>query len=369
YPTTDALFVNFVDTAGASHLVQAGGLFAVGNWYHVVATYDGTWGTLYVNGNQVATVNLGAVTLQTSFPLNVARRPSPTQSYLGASISDVAVYARALAANRVQLHYAAGRPAALVNNGAYKANVMADQPAGYWRLGETSTTLPAADQTAARNAGAYSSAGVTVAQPGALGTDPDPAATFNGSTGYVTTPNQNITGSVTVEAWIYATTYNQHGFIVGKNPVNSNWELFVAANTLYWRSGGNGCGAPTTTYTDLTVPAPTVSTWHHVVATQNGALASLYIDGALVASRSNMASIGVNAGTLEFGRYAAASGYGSNCVAAYYFNGSIDEVAVYPTALSATRVLAHYQSAQLVSQAATGRSQSSYSATVGADRP
>jgi RHS repeat-associated protein len=134
FPTWDGLYVNFLDTHGAAHTLQSpAGQFVTGTWYHVVATYDGTLGTLYVNGNQVAQANLGSFTPQTSFPLNVARRPSGSpnvfpNTFFAGSIDEAAVYFSALSAARVQAHHSAGA--------AYQQTVMADTPFSYYRMDE-----------------------------------------------------------------------------------------------------------------------------------------------------------------------------------------------------------------------------------------
>jgi signal peptidase len=57
-------------------------------------------------------------------------------------------------------------------NSAYAEQVLADNPASYWRLGEAGGTSMA-DVTGA-NPGTYTG-GVTLGQPGALVGDSDPA--------------------------------------------------------------------------------------------------------------------------------------------------------------------------------------------------
>ena len=110
YPNPDTLWANFMDTAGASHWIQApGALASVGTWYHVAAVYDGTNAFLYVNGVQVATSNVGSFTPQTSYPLYIGRRPQGTPNGYFAGLTDeVAVYAGALPAARIAAHFAAG---------------------------------------------------------------------------------------------------------------------------------------------------------------------------------------------------------------------------------------------------------------------
>src|SRR5262249_3096404 len=142
----------------------------------------------------------------------------------------------------------------------------------------------------------------------------DGAVSFDGSTGYVSAPGLYLPNSITAEAWIYVTSNLQNGFIVGQNPVNQDWELFLenrsGSATLVWRT--SACCS-----NDLTAPAPSANAWHHVTATQSGSTATLYVDGVQVASSSSLPALGHTPGNLEIGRYNSG----------YYFSGKIDDVA------------------------------------------
>ena len=75
--------------------------------------------------------------------------------------------------------------------------------------------------------------------------------------------------------------------------------------------------------------------WHHVVASLSPAGMALYVDGVLVGSRTDTTTGQAYNGFLRVGGDSSWSG-------ASYFAGSIDEVALYPTALSADRVGNHF---------------------------
>jgi PKD repeat protein len=79
--------------------------------------------------------------------------------------------------------------------------------------------------------------------------------------------------------------------------------------------------------------------WHHVVATQSSNGMKLYVDGALVGTNPNT-------GAEDYPGYWKVGGDNTWGSSNAYFDGTIDEVAVYLSELSATRVAAHYAAAQ-----------------------
>ena len=75
--------------------------------------------------------------------------------------------------------------------------------------------------------------------------------------------------------------------------------------------------------------------WHHVAATVGATGMQLFLDGKLVASRTDGIQAQVMTGFWRIGGDRTWSG-------APYFSGLIDEVAVYPTVLTADQVARHY---------------------------
>ena len=328
-------------TAGVMR--DAGVVVNDGRWHLVAVTFKNAT----ANGSQMYVDGVAAGSV---FQMTIAGQANvvefagyeTTAQFLNGRVQDVAIFPTVLSANRMLAHYQASRInlSPLPPPGGYGANVKLDNPLGYWRLDEIGGTT-ATDRSGNGNNGTYSG-GYTLGAAGALPNDSDGAVTLNGSTGYVSTPTESISSAITVEAWMYSTSLNQSGFIVGKNLVNGNWELFISAGTMYWRSGGTG-GCSSTGFTDLTTTAPTANIWHYVAATQSGGSAQIYIDGLLVVSSSSMAAINNSGGTIDIGRFGPVSPCDPS--GAYYFVGSLDEVAIYGTALPAARIAAHYAAA------------------------
>jgi concanavalin A-like lectin/glucanase superfamily protein len=92
----------FVRPSGAGTNLSAGSV------YHVVVTYDGSNGAVYLNGQQVASTPLGGAIAYngTDGLVLVNNQGRDGQTY--GSVQEIALYAKALSAGAVQQHYLAG---------------------------------------------------------------------------------------------------------------------------------------------------------------------------------------------------------------------------------------------------------------------
>jgi hypothetical protein len=219
----------------------------------------------------------------------------------------------------------------------YATTILNDGTISYWRLGETSGTT-AADSSTGGNPGTITG-GVTLGVPGALTSDSNTAMSFNGSSGYISVPdksNLDMTGDFTLEAWAKPTVVNDgidHAIIAkGGTCGNScfQYRLYQSRyNTwrgiLYNGSTSNVIDSP---------GAPTAGVWTYLALTRSGSTVTLYVNGTAVKTMTLSPALNTSTGILALGRQGSGS--------ADYFNGSIDEAAVYNKALSATQVLNHF---------------------------
>src|SRR5205823_3885459 len=102
--------------------------------------------------------------------------------------------------------------------------------------------------------------------------------------------------------------------------------------TFFLGSGGANWGI-------LRGPPIDLNTWTHVAATYDGTTARLYIDGQLAAS----APLSYSPNTVSPLRIAAGNTEGNPD---FFVPGRVDEAAVYPSVLSASRIKAHYDAAK-----------------------
>ncbi|WP_028047337.1 LamG domain-containing protein [Cellulomonas sp. URHE0023] len=219
----------------------------------------------------------------------------------------------------------------------YATKVLDDGAASYWRLGETSG---ATVEDWAGGATAVASAGVTRGTTGAIGSDTNKASTFSGNNDGLVATQTPIEGPQTfsVEAW-FKTTTTGGGKIVGFGNANTGNSSNYDRHVYMENSGQVTFGVyPGTSRTVTSSQAYNDGTWHHVVGTLSSTGQKLYIDGARVAQRTDTTSAQPYSG---YWRIGGDSPWGGNA----YFAGSIDDVAVYPTALDSAQVDAHWVSA------------------------
>lgn len=219
----------------------------------------------------------------------------------------------------------------------YAQVVLADDPVAYYRLDETSGTV-ARDFSGHGNDGTYIG-GVHPGTAGAIANDSDPAATFDGATGYVDCGDEfAFAGSqpFSLEAWVRSASMNGYGGIASREdtsggPPSEGYLTFVSPNDgLYGFQRLDGDNLTSVTSTSVA----SASSYDHVVATYDGVDMTLYVNGA--AQESLTASFPIAGATNHFVVGAEVGG------AEDFFDGALDEVAVYDHVLSATRVTAHY---------------------------
>jgi hypothetical protein len=218
----------------------------------------------------------------------------------------------------------------------YRAAVLADGASAYWRLGERSGTQ-AGDEGSRHLVGTYQ-AGCVLGAPGALAGDPDTAVTFDGGScwvdlGSIATVDFPGVATFSVEAWIKPSVHDalyHHVFSAESFSTSRQGYalLLEEPNGLSFERFVSGSNAKAWVATN-----PSSGVFTYVVGTFDGSALKLYVDGKEVASAPDARSAPPQAGTAFIG----VSGAGT-----YQFAGDLDEVAVYPKALAADRISAHY---------------------------
>jgi hypothetical protein len=224
----------------------------------------------------------------------------------------------------------------------YRLVVLQDNPLAYYRLGDGVGAVTAADSSGRANATAASViGGVTFGVAGAIVNDANTAASFDGTSGYITLPSaftNNVT-SFSLECWLKLTnnTFASYPCIAANdfpNTSHNGFQLIVAPSTdgkSAYFTIGNGSAAFSASFGAGVLNA---SVWYHIVTTYDGTALKIYLNGALVGSSAANGVIGTAANNISIARYPGDTGF---------LPATLDEVALYTAALSPARVLAHYQ--------------------------
>ncbi|HEX2749657.1 MAG TPA: LamG-like jellyroll fold domain-containing protein, partial [Verrucomicrobiales bacterium] len=314
---------------------------------------------VYLNGTEVARAGL----------------PSGTLSYSTAagSVPPGGLGFREFTVPGTSLQQGANVLAVEVHQGgplpSYAAAVLASDPVGYWRMGES--TGPANDLAAAAAApqsgaqpGAFTGmAAANLGQPGPrpsdlvngqplLGMDPGNAApVFQGNadggddvlvvqdTGVF---NYSSSKKFSMEAWVKGPSSQESGAAIFAKGTGGGGEQYAVDVTTGYRLFGWNGGSPNSPWVVQSTVLPN-NTWQHVVAVvdQPAGFARLYVNGTQVISGTPAATMVNQTHEVSIGarKSSAAAPYSLN------FSGTIDEAAIYNRALTAAEITAHYNAA------------------------
>ena len=331
YPTGDNLILDR-NTGG---VIWWNGVLSSDTWQYIVITFNFNSSqnttTAYVNG-----VSQGAG----SFPhLNMSVNNFLFGSYYGSfpfngSISEVKIWNRDLSAAEVQTLYNSTKPK--MSTGSISSGLV-----GHWALnseGYNSVTGRVTDKTPYENHGTNSGANLTTDRMG----QSNGAMYFDGSN-YISVPYSfGQPNTISISAWFKTTSngiiFDQHDSVYpptapsGVIPVL--WVLQNGSLRMEFWMGTIGAIYSSTNFSD--------NNWHQAVAVGNTNIQYLYVDGALVGSRSGtLVQSWWELSTIGIGWSGGREGYGSGWT---YFNGSIADVRIYNRALSPSEISTLYNS-------------------------
>ncbi|MGP5680072.1 PKD domain-containing protein [Glutamicibacter arilaitensis] len=334
--------LHFGTWLGWAATVSSSASYNDGQWHQLTATLGQAGMHLYVDGLKVAErtdVSSGQAYsgMWRIGGDNLSGWPNqPSSKTFDGELDEVAIFNEQIdAAAVLQLFQSTGRTADIPEPpaDAYGIAVYGDEPQMYWRLDETGGNV-ATDSTIARNDGTINGP-VRYAEDSAIGHGT--SLGFGQSDAAVVSNRavQNPTVFST-EAWFRTTTGNG-GKIIGfgnaASGLSSSYDRHV-----YMRNDGTLVFGVYTGAENLvtTGRAYNHGDWHHLVATLSGEGMKLYVDGALTGTNPQTAAEPFN-GYWRIGGDRVWSGASSA-----WFDGEIDEAAVYARALSQAEVNEHY---------------------------
>ncbi|MDD5627056.1 MAG: LamG domain-containing protein [Patescibacteria group bacterium] len=326
-----------LSSGGAPYIGRYAPFPSTNVWHYICGVYDGSKVVsgikVYIDGIRSDTSNDTSGTYagcsNTNVPVNIGRRNVP-DSYFNGLIDDVRIYNYVRTPAQIAWDY---------NRGA---------PVGSWSMDSVGvsaspgTALNVYDSSGKANTGV--SSGETMNNgtiTGATWKDGSnckygSCLSFDGND-YVNVgsgASLHFAGSFTVEAWVnipVAQTHAADNMIVGDyNGLWKGYKFSIASDSkVFFQVGRQSDTTMCGMYSSQTL---SLNTWYHVVGVYDGVRPNIYVNG--VKTEGNACSpIEAEVSSTIIGK---AQWYSQ------YFNGSIDNVRIYNTALTATQVAALY---------------------------
>lgn len=207
----------------------------------------------------------------------------------------------------------------------YAEIVLADSPSGFWRLDEASGV--AANDEVGTNDGTYDNTptlGVASLAPDGTGSAVTCVA---GNSERIRFPGNSLTTNGSIEFWFDDWTAGAALLRDSTSAGGTGWIVHDSAGTFSVRIAGT-----TDIATSKTTAQMRDGNRHHVVVTKSGANVVVYVDNVIVGTSSSAA----NTASVSPWILCRNGDIGAHTTA------TVDEFAIYPTALSAARVSAHY---------------------------
>ena len=226
----------------------------------------------------------------------------------------------------------------------YTEAVLTDNPIHYYPLDETSGTT-ATDLGSLATAGGTYLGGFTLGQ-----VSPTPrlgsCVRLDGASGTLVDLGVFHPGdAVSAEAWVLVDADARVPWNAVVSRFDGSYEIAVHSDlgvSFAMRNDANAIGQV------FSASPPARNRWHHIVGVFSSGTLTVYVDG-IKGQEQSIPGVLQNAGPSPDRVMIGASRDGTGG-SAFNLKGSIDEVAIYDTALSLVQIRAHYRAAQSASQ-------------------
>jgi hypothetical protein len=278
--------------------------FIPNTWYFVAVTFDGTTMSNYVNGILLSSaVSTHTISSNTS-PLVIGADFPGLVEYFQGDIDELKIYNTALTATQIEQNY--------INSAS---SLIAYYP----------FTGNSADSSGYANHGTVNGATLTADRFG----NANSAYSFNGTSNYIEVPSSvslqspSITNAITQTAWIKPIGGNTITMKSNTSSGPSSYGMGFDIDALI-QMYNNYSNNLRSSFTFIP------NTWYFVAVTYDGIIMRNYINGNLISSSVSNHTIGSNSLPLIIG----ADYFGI----LEYYQGDIDELKIYNTALTATQI-------------------------------
>ena len=295
--------------------------FQDGQWYHLAMRYQSNMVTHFVNGTQLGqpqTVTIPVATNNIEFG-----RWAPDNESINANIDEVTIWDIALSEDHIQG----------IMNGDSIINQMGLK--GYWKFNSGQGEI-AFDHSGNQNHGQIIDANWFM-QPTNMGNN---SISFDGVNDRVVVPHNSaydFNDQFTIQGWFNHKSDMNERYIITKGR-----DIPPASSHRFWGLRSNNDGSlffeiimQNSGYNGFQIdPSFALDTWNHFSIVYNGSSIKFYLNG--VESWSNPLS-----GNLQNGTYDLSIGYFPHTnlnTYGYFFEGGIDEISLWNTALSSSQV-------------------------------
>ena len=308
--------VQFVLQFGGSQTKITGStVLLINTWYHIVGVYNGTTMKLYVNGVEDASTNVtGAFTANSNFQIGHVA----STRYFNGQIDEVRVWSVARTLVQIRANMFKEIP---VNS----ANLTA-----YYKMSDGSgTSLSDNGTNGTIYNGTLSNTPAWVTSGAFAG--PRNALDFNTTTSY-STAGQSAMSNIdnwTIMAWFNPSSLAGTGFqaIVYNGDDSGGYGFGLVGNQVTALYGA-------VTWHNSIATIPSTGRWYHVAMRRSGGTLQFFLDGELLSYTSTAVP------NSPFGNFTIGNMFKGDHSTLYSnsFNGQIDEVSVWNTALTAAQI-------------------------------
>lgn len=294
----------------------AGNELVPGTWTHVVVSHGTVQDKIYINGALVASKDNNGALHHTTHELGIGWDPIDHQGFMNGDMDEVQIYNAALTDQQVADLYAEQSatpsfPGDIVADYKLNANAVDDSP--YHNNGEVSGAITTLDRFGRSNH----------------------AMNFNGDDG-ITADNspQLNTPLATVSFWVNVNNLPVSGeaYLLSFGGWQERWKISLPGHgKVVWTTHATTCCS------DLDAGGGNElvpGTWTHLAMVHDGVKDYIYVNGVLANEKDSP-------GDLSNTVHPLGIGYDPIDVA-NYFDGALDDVLIYETALSASEIAALY---------------------------
>jgi chitodextrinase len=297
--------------------MDSGTPLTIGSWTHVVMTHDGARDIIYFNGVQVNEKNVTGALDATVHPLGIGYDPIDNANYFNGALDEVQLFNTALTAPQIAALYAAQSTTPAVAQG---------KVADYQFNGDGT------DETTFGNHADISSATLATDRFG-FGNS---ALLLNGTSSEVSAANgaQLNSGTTTVSFWVKVNSLpgNGEAFLFSYGGWQERFKLSLPTHgKVVWTTNHTNGISDMDAGGGNELP---VGIWKQVVVVHDGTSDKIFIDGVLKATKAVAGLLNPTTKPLGIGYNAIDGGN--------WFDGLLDDIAIYNYALSDTEIGALY---------------------------